>query len=376
MCTDLLLCARNDIIFGGIFMSKFDKRKIAATLAFASLFSGKSQAMETKSPQTLAAVGGATIASKNLPVKKGLSTGAKIGIVLASILTLGAVAALTVWGVKSKGNKEPEGTEPNIKGPNNEKQDIESSENGSEKEKDIVKISGINIVDISKSKEKEQNIVGTFGSKPEITVNKSQNIITGSKIEENKQKDIIITKEKIVEKKQEQSNFFKLLHEQFEYEDNNFVDEKIYVGKVGNPKATKVELSWTPAAIFKKMFEAIANESNSKFLHSYFFNNLTNGKDEYKKLIGMISGKVKVDTILLKKSGDDYVLQICDDVMKTWGTFKISNLVKIADKTSATITIKLVSNKLVINKSIIEVSQAINLDALMNEGKFKSIDEN
>ena len=375
MCTDLL-CARNDIIFGGIFMSKFDKRKIAATLAFASLFSGKSQAMETKSSQTLAAVGGATIASKNLPVKKGLSTGAKIGIVLASILTLGAVAALTVWGVKSKGNKEPEGTEPNIKGPNNEKQDIESSENGSEKEKDIVKISGINIVDISKSKEKEQNIVGTFSSKPEITVNKSQNIITESKIEENKQKDIIITKEKIVEKKQEQSKFFKLLHEQFEYEDNNFVDEKIYVGKVGNPKATKVELSWTPAAIFNKMFEAIADESNSEFLHNYFFNNLTNGEDEYKKLIGMISGKVKVDTILLKKSSDDYVLQICDDVMKTWGTFKISNLVKIADKTSATITIKLVSNKLVINKSIIEVSQAINLDALMNEGKFKSIDEN
>ena len=311
-----------------------------------------------------------------MPVKKGLSTGAKIGIVLASILTLGAVAALTVWGVKSKGNKEPEGTEPNIKGPNNEEQNIESSENGSEKEKDIVKISGINIVDISKSKEKEQNIVGTFSSKPEITVNKSQNIITGSKIEENKQKDIIITKEKIVEKKQEQSNFFKLLHEQFEYEGNNFVDEKIYVGKVGNPKATKVELSWTPAAIFNKMFEAIADESNSEFLHNYFFNNLTNGKDEYKKLIGMISGKVKVDTILLKKSGDDYVLQIYDDVMKAWGTFKISNLVKIADKTSATITIKLVSNKLVINKSIIEVSQAINLDALMNEGKFKSIDEN
>ena len=361
-------------------MSKFDKRKIAATLAFASLFSGKSQAMETKSSQTLAAVGGATIASKNLPVKKGLSKGAKIGIAAAGILTLGAVAALTVWGVKSKGNKEPEGTEPNIKGPNNEEQNIESSENGSEKEKDIVKISGINIVDISKSKKKEQNIVGTFGSKPEITVNKSQNIITGSKIEENKQKDIIITKEKIVEKKQEQSIFFKLLHEQFEYEeyeDNNFVDEKIYAGKVGNPKAPKVELSWTPAAIFKKMFEAIADEgNNSNFLHSYYFDKFTNGKDEYKKLINMISGKVKVDTILLKKSGDDYVLQICDDVMKTWGTFKISNLVKIADKTSATITIKLVSNKLVINKSIIEVSQAINLDALMNEGKFKSIDEN
>ena len=57
MCAELL-CARNDIIFGGIFMSKFDKRKIAATLAFASLFIGKSQAMETKSSQTVVAVGG------------------------------------------------------------------------------------------------------------------------------------------------------------------------------------------------------------------------------------------------------------------------------------------------------------------------------
>ena len=69
MCTDLL-CARNDIIFGGIFMSKFDKRKIAATLAFASLFSGKSQAMETKSPQTLAAVGGRQLHQKICLLKR------------------------------------------------------------------------------------------------------------------------------------------------------------------------------------------------------------------------------------------------------------------------------------------------------------------
>ena len=369
MCTDLL-CARNDIIFGGIFMSKFDKRKIAATLAFASLFSGKSQAMETKSPQTLAAVGGATIASKNLPIKKGLSKGAKIGIAAAGILTLGAVAALTVWGVKSKGNKEPEGTEPNIKGPNNEKQDIESSENGSEKEKDIVKISGINNDDISKSKEKEQNIVGTFSSKPEITVNKSQNIITGSKIEENKQKDIIITKEKIVEKKQEQSKFFKLLHEQFEYKDNNFVNEKRQINVFCKPEQ-KAELPWTPAEILKKMFEAIADEgNNSNFLHNYFFNNLTNGEDEYKKLIGMISGKVNVYSFFLKKSGNNYILHVLSAFMQIWATFEINNLVKIADKTSATITIKLA------NDENIEVSRAINLDALMNEGKFKSIDEN
>ena len=45
------------LFFGGIFMSKFDKRKIAVTLACASFFSGKSQAME-KSSQPVAAVGG------------------------------------------------------------------------------------------------------------------------------------------------------------------------------------------------------------------------------------------------------------------------------------------------------------------------------
>ena len=44
-------------------MSQFDRKKIAVTLAFASLFGGKTQAMNTikngaKSPQTLGAVGG------------------------------------------------------------------------------------------------------------------------------------------------------------------------------------------------------------------------------------------------------------------------------------------------------------------------------
>ena len=281
----------------------------------------------------------------------------------ASILTLGAVAALTVWGVKSKGNKEPEGTEPNIKGPNNEKQDIENKniivlnkDNENEKKKDIVKTFDINIVNTSKN------------------VNNPQNIITENKIVN--QSDIIIKEKKSVEKQQEQLKFFKLLHEQFEYENNNFVNEKIYVGKAGNPKAPKVELPWTPAEILKKMFEAIADKSNSEFLHNYFFNNLTNGKDEYKKLIGMISGNVNVYSFLLEKSGNNYILHVLSAFMQIWATFEINNLVKIADKTSATITIKLVSNKLVINKSIIEVSQAINLDALMNEGKFKSIDEN
>ena len=50
-------------------MSKFDKRKIAATLAFASLFSGKSQAMG-KSPQSLAAVGGRQLHQKICLLKR------------------------------------------------------------------------------------------------------------------------------------------------------------------------------------------------------------------------------------------------------------------------------------------------------------------
>ena len=64
-------------------MSKFDKRKIAATLAFASLFSGKSQAMGTKSLKTLGAVG-ADSKVNSTTNKKGLSVGEKV------LVTLGA----------------------------------------------------------------------------------------------------------------------------------------------------------------------------------------------------------------------------------------------------------------------------------------------
>ena len=64
-------------------MSKFDKRKIAVTLACASLFSGKSQAME-KSSQPVAAVGGVTSKINSTTNKKGLSVGEKV------LMTLGA----------------------------------------------------------------------------------------------------------------------------------------------------------------------------------------------------------------------------------------------------------------------------------------------
>ena len=57
-------------------MSKFNKRKIAATLAFASLFSGKSQAMETKSSQRDSRGAGSKINSTTN--KKGLPFWARV----------------------------------------------------------------------------------------------------------------------------------------------------------------------------------------------------------------------------------------------------------------------------------------------------------
>ena len=58
-------------------MSKFDKRKIAVTLACASFFSGKSQAME-KSSQPVAAVGGVTSKINSTTNKKGLPFWARV----------------------------------------------------------------------------------------------------------------------------------------------------------------------------------------------------------------------------------------------------------------------------------------------------------
>ena len=170
-------------------MSKFGKRKIAATLAFASLFSGKSQAMETKSSQNLATVGGATIASKNLPVKKGLSKGATIGIMAASILTLGTVAALIAWGVKSKGNKGPEDTGPDAEkqggNKNIENQDIVDSGEDKGKEKDIIKTFDVNAVTLGQNQSNEKNLIKNsekFLNKARQKLESVQSLLNESKI--------------------------------------------------------------------------------------------------------------------------------------------------------------------------------------------------
>ena len=310
-------------------MSKFDRRKIAATLAFASLFSGKSQAMETKSSQNLAAIGGATIASKNLPVKKGLSKGATIGIMAASILTLGTVAALIAWGVKSKGNKGPEDTGSGAGGPDGNK-NIEN-------------------------KEKKQNIV---------IENKNDNKPEGN----------IIMEEKIVEKKQEQSKFFNVLQKTFNSENNKFVYQKIKVITL-NMGVKDVFLPWLPADIFKKMFEAIANK-NSGFLECYRFNKKENN-DECKKLIDMISGNIEFNDIRVEEIAEGfgfkkYCLTICKEGMKEWMKFTISDARPLNDNSTVDIKIQL-CERLTKKGNPLCKSVTINIDSLMNEGKFESI---
>ena len=99
-----------------------------------------------------------------MPVKKGLSKGAKIGIAAASIFTLGTVAALTIWGVKSKSNKGPEDTGPGAGGQDINKKIIENQdvvdlgENKKEK-KNIIKISNANVVSTNQDKKEEQNSI-------------------------------------------------------------------------------------------------------------------------------------------------------------------------------------------------------------------------
>ena len=284
-----------------------------------------------------------------MPVKKGLSKGAKIGIAAAGILMLGTVAALIAWGVKSKGNKGPEDTGSGAGGPygnkNIENQDIVDSGEDKGKEKGIVKTSDVN-------KEKKQNI---------IIENKNDNKPEGN----------IIMEEKIVEKKQEQSKFFNVLQKTFDSENNKFVYQKI---KVIASSMGDVFLPWSPADIFKKMFEAIANE-NSRFLECYRFNKKEDN-DECKKLIDMISGNIEFDGIQVEEIAGvsnfkKYCLTICKEG-KEWMKFTISDASYLNGST-VDIEIQLCERSSKKGK-VIEEFECISIDSLMNEGKFKVID--
>ena len=289
-----------------------------------------------------------------MPVKKGLSKGATIGIMAASILTLGTVAVLIAWGVKSKGNKGPEDTGSGAGGPdgnkNIENQDIVDSGEDKGKEKDIVKASDVN-------KEKKQNIV---------IENKNDNKPEGN----------IIMEEKIVEKKQEQSKFFNVLQKTFDSENNKFVRQKIQSNFFN--MGEHVLLSWTPAEVFSKMFKAIADK-NSGFLEYYRFKKKENN-DEYEKLISMISGNIEFDEIQVEEITEGlgfkkYCLTIYKENMKEWMKFTISNANFLNNYDSiANIEIQL-CERLDKKGKVIKKCECISIDSLMNEGKFKGISE-
>ncbi|MBR0183779.1 MAG: hypothetical protein IJQ10_01250 [Clostridia bacterium] len=90
-------------------MKKLRRKKLAFALACASILGGEAQAMDEnkpKSPQSVAAVGGAT-SRDNQSVKQGLTKNQKLGIT-AAITTLVAVpaVALTIWGIKKHINEK------------------------------------------------------------------------------------------------------------------------------------------------------------------------------------------------------------------------------------------------------------------------------
>ena len=82
-------------------MAKLGRDKVALFLACTSILGGKIQAMDAnkaKTPQTVAAVGGAT--SRNNQSKQGLSKNQKLGVITAASLVVASVVGFTIWGVK------------------------------------------------------------------------------------------------------------------------------------------------------------------------------------------------------------------------------------------------------------------------------------
>ncbi len=82
-------------------MAKLGRDKVALFLACTSILGGKIQAMDAnkaKTPQTVAAVGGAT--SRNNQSKQGLSKNQKLGVITAASFVVASVVGFTIWGVK------------------------------------------------------------------------------------------------------------------------------------------------------------------------------------------------------------------------------------------------------------------------------------
>ncbi len=85
-------------------MSRFNRRKIALTLACASILGGKTQAMkEPQSQQNLAAVSGVTSSKFNkLTKKQKIAIGLGVGLGVVSVGVISTIIALAIKGKNSE----------------------------------------------------------------------------------------------------------------------------------------------------------------------------------------------------------------------------------------------------------------------------------
>ena len=110
-------------------MNKFGRNKVALFLTCMSVLGNKISAVNTnksQSPQTVAAVGGATSRS-NQSVKQGLTKNQKLAIgAIASLVGITAIG-LTIWGVKKHLDNKNKGNEGKNK---QDKENIENTTSG------------------------------------------------------------------------------------------------------------------------------------------------------------------------------------------------------------------------------------------------------
>ena len=168
-------------------MKKFSKNKIVLFLAFASIFSGKSQAMETKSHQTLAAVGGE--ATKNKGFVNWVKNH-KLGVGIGGVLTATTTAALIFLGVRYLGKKDSGGG-PNIGGdPNKGNNPIDNkaiTKKDIDDPKKMVKEHNDKIIEgaINEAKKPDNGLPATLNAEDEkqlrADIDKIKKILTSSK---------------------------------------------------------------------------------------------------------------------------------------------------------------------------------------------------
>ena len=157
-------------------------------------------------------------------VKKSLSKGAKIGIGAASIFTLGAVAILTIWGVKKHLNKK--NFDPNQSEDNNLKLiDQSNVENGKENIEPLQNKGNINSKNI-KNISQERQSKGNTNINSKSADLKNEEVVDSDKAAIDKLKELGI--EAYVEKFKKASEVIKS-HQFLKDEQKELVDLLLFV---------------------------------------------------------------------------------------------------------------------------------------------------